>query len=358
MATATVGWSLAWVSTKNIKVFKKYWGDQQIIRGIKKSYSLEWKAVWGERKEWRKEARKEASKQGRKQARKGGGRETTKQLSEEATDTLHGGLRSAGSFGLSLQKWRAKRRGLHVGSRQHMSILHWNDPKISFDPPTWRRRACSQRARWDPGWRATRAWCARCICVSQLFFLLFSCAAWNARCCAGMAVLRDVRCGSGHDCAVRRGAAVAITWLGHISEEDRRSLAQLGDREMFAALLAARLIRPEPKKFWFALFLKLVHIVAFSDCWLVTVWRQVLPPAVRTGPRGDVKKGCKPGWVGPVRVIFHRDASTWRSRWSSTSHCHTPRDAASRVPQQGCPTLKSLFDPLPRRTFQDGSPLT
>ena len=133
------------------------------------------------REEGMKEGSKEGSKQARTQARKGGSRETTKQLSEEATDTLHGGLRSAGSFGLSLQKWRAKRRGLHVGSRQHRSILYWNDPKISFDPlhDDEEPVASVQDEIQDGEPREHDVpVCARCICVSQLFFFfLFSCAA-------------------------------------------------------------------------------------------------------------------------------------------------------------------------------------
>ena len=98
-----------------------------------------------------------------------------------------------------------------------------------------------------------------------------------------------------------------------INEEDRRAFAQLGDRETFATLVAARQRAEEVanKTRSQRILVRLGNSKArqplrsFEIADLVMIWRQVLPLEVRTGPRGGMKKSNKPGWVGTGKSHFH-----------------------------------------------------
>ena len=166
-----------------------------------------------------------------------------------------------------------------------------------------------------------------------------------------------------------------------INEEDRRAFAQLGDRETFATLVAARQRAEEVanKTRSQRILVRLGNSKArqplrsFEIADLVMVWRQVLPLEVHTGPRGGMKKSSKPGWVGPGRVIFtemlphqdqddHRRHIVWFLLHGKLLRCsvHSVRPVTPTEKlhheihrKEDITKWKSLSDLLPRGEFQD-----
>ena len=166
-----------------------------------------------------------------------------------------------------------------------------------------------------------------------------------------------------------------------INEEDRRAFAQLGDRETFATLVAARQRAEEVanKTRSQRILVRLGNSKArqplrsFEIADLVMIWRQVLPLEVHTGPRGGMKKSSKPGWVGPGRVIFTemlphqaqddpRRHIVWVLLHGKLLRCsvHSVRPVTPTEKlhheihrKEDITKWKSLSDLLPRREFQD-----
>ena len=97
-----------------------------------------------------------------------------------------------------------------------------------------------------------------------------------------------------------------------ISDEDRRNLAQYGDRATFSHMVLARQraedaavkTRANPILGRLANSKARQPLPNYEVGALVKIWRRVLPQEVHTGPRGGLKKSSRPGWVGPGRVIF------------------------------------------------------
>ena len=177
VATATVGWSLAWVSTnKTLRCSKNIEGINKLLGGSKNL--IPWNGnQYGERgkNEGRKQGRKQASKDASKQGREAAGKQRSNWARKQQTHSMEDlGVQAVLAQSPKMAR-KEKRTACWVSTTHvHPSLER---PKDFLRSPTWRwrRRACSQRARWDPGWRATRAWCARMCPLYLCFSIVFFC---------------------------------------------------------------------------------------------------------------------------------------------------------------------------------------
>ena len=166
-----------------------------------------------------------------------------------------------------------------------------------------------------------------------------------------------------------------------VSDEDRRNLAQLGDRATFSHLVLARQRAEEvaTKTRANRVLGRLANSKArqplrnYDVGALVKIWRRVLPQEVHTGPRGGFKKASRPGWVGPGRVIFtellpHQDLDDERRHivWvliggkllRCSAHSVRPVTPTEKLhyelnKREDVTKWKTLTDIIPEREFTD-----
>ena len=166
-----------------------------------------------------------------------------------------------------------------------------------------------------------------------------------------------------------------------ISDEDRRNLAQLGDRATFSHMVLARqraedvAVKTRANR----ILGRLANSKArqplrnYDVGTLVKIWRRVLPQEVHTGPRGGLKKSSRPGWVGPGRVIFserlaHQDLDDERRHiiWvlmggkllRCSAHSVRPVTPTEKLhyelnSREDITQWKNLTDIIPAREFTD-----